>query len=217
VTNDQIDELSDSGPGLAIANMRTGAKSMAWRYPGYMSTHISGMVSKEHPGWVLVSTYGTNYGDYACFGECFFFNFHTGDVRRIAHHHRQNGGYWGEPQALASWDGRAVLVASNWNSGRAISNATNASPIQVTTTVAHGWVDGQKIYIESVSGNGATNGTWIITRVDDTNFTLNGSAGNGTYTSGGVANLRFEDYLIEAPSAWSFWTEQVPDCVGLAV
>lgn len=209
VTSPQISELSETGPGLAIANLRTGTKSMAWKYPGYMSTHISGMVSKEHPGWVLVSTYGTNYGDYACFGECFFFNFHTGDVRRIGHHHRQNGGYWGEPQALASWKGDAVLVASNWNTGRVVSNATNASPIQITTTVAHGWTDGEKVYIENVNGNTAANGTWIITRVDDTSFTLNGSTGSGTYTSGGIVNNRFEDYLITPPHDYSYWADEI--------
>ena len=201
-------ELGQTGPGITVANLRTGAKSMVWKYPGYMSSHISGMVSKEHPGWVLVSTYGTNFGNYPCFGECFFFNFHTGDVRRVAHHHRENGGYWGEPQALASWAGDAVLVASNWNSGRAISNATNASPIRVTTTVAHGWTTGAKVVIESVAGNTAANGTWTITYVDATNFTLNGSTGNGAYTSGGVVGIRFEDYLITPPTGYSFFLEE---------
>jgi len=201
-------ELGENGPGLARVNIRTGEKTMVWKYPGYMSTHISGQVSKERPGWVLVSTYGSNFGDYACFGECFFFNFHTGAVRRVAHHHRINGGYWGEPQAFASWHGDAVLFASNWNLGRVISNATYATPIQVTTTAAHGWESGEKVVVESVGGNTAANATWIITKVDDTNFTLNGSVGNATYTSGGIVNNRFEDYLVTPPNGYAFFDTQ---------
>jgi hypothetical protein len=79
----------------------------------------------------------------------------------------------------------------------------------VTTTVAHGWTDGEKVLIENVAGNTAANGTWIITRVDDTNFTLNGSTGSGTYTSGGIVNNRFEDYLITPPHDYSFWSDEI--------
>src|SRR6185312_6497559 len=51
----------------------------------------------------------------------------------------------------------------------------------------HGYKNGQKTTISGVLGNTAANGTWTVTVVDPNNFTLNGSVGSGTYTSGGVA------------------------------
>src|SRR5206468_10432833 len=38
-----------------------------------------------------------------------------------------------------------------------------------------------------VAGNTAANGTWIITAMDSTHFSLNSSTGNGSYTSGGTS------------------------------
>jgi len=72
-----------------------------------------------------------------------------------------------------------------------IINATNASPIVITTSVAHGMETGiHQCYITSVGGNTAANNTaanpnWNITKVNSTQFSLDGSTGNGAYTSGG--------------------------------
>lgn len=66
-----------------------------------------------------------------------------------------------------------------------ITAATNAIPIQITAQ-GHGYVTGDVIAITGVLGNTAANGTWTMTRVDNNNLTLNGSTGNGTYTSGGT-------------------------------
>jgi len=41
-----------------------------------------------------------------------------------------------------------------------------------------------------VGGNTAANGTWTITVTNSTTFSLNGSTGNGAYTSGGSASNR---------------------------
>ena len=68
-----------------------------------------------------------------------------------------------------------------------ITNATNATPIQVTTLQPHGLVSGTQVTISGVGGNTAANATWTITVVDPSNFTLNTSVGNGAYTSGGKA------------------------------
>jgi hypothetical protein len=68
----------------------------------------------------------------------------------------------------------------------AITGATNATPIQITAT-SHGYKTGQKTTIAGVLGNTAANGNWTVTAVDPNNFTLNGSVGNGAYTSGGFA------------------------------
>lgn len=68
----------------------------------------------------------------------------------------------------------------------AITGATNASPI-VVAQVGHGFSTDWTIYITGAAGNTAANGTWVITRVDDDHYSLNGSTGNGAWTSGGTA------------------------------
>jgi hypothetical protein len=60
------------------------------------------------------------------------------------------------------------------------------SPIQITAN-NHGYKTGQKIIIVGVGGITAANGNWTVTVIDPNTFTLNGSIGSGTYTSGGVA------------------------------
>lgn len=81
-----------------------------------------------------------------------------------------------------------VALTNEEITSRTVSNATNASPIQITTSVTNSLVTGQTVTISGVVGNTAANGTWVITRIDGTNFTLNGSTGNGAYTSGGTVN-----------------------------
>jgi hypothetical protein len=71
-------------------------------------------------------------------------------------------------------------------SGVAVSAATNASPIAVTTAT-HGLTTGDTVYISGVTGNTAANGQWQVTVTGGTTFTLDGSTGNGTYGTGGTA------------------------------
>jgi len=61
---------------------------------------------------------------------------------------------------------------------------TNTSPIRIRTAANHGLNTGDQAIISGVAGNTAANGRWTITRIDNTRFTLNGSAGNGTHTNG---------------------------------
>lgn len=65
-----------------------------------------------------------------------------------------------------------------------ITGATNASPIVITSN-GHGLSDGTRIRIRNVEGNTAANGSFAITRVDDNQFSLNGSTGNYPYRAGG--------------------------------
>jgi hypothetical protein len=67
-----------------------------------------------------------------------------------------------------------------------VTAATNASPIAITTSAAHGLASGQFVRVASVGGNTAANGEWIITVTSGTAFTLTGTTGNGAYTSGGT-------------------------------
>lgn len=56
----------------------------------------------------------------------------------------------------------------------AISAASNATPIQITTTTAHNFPNGASVLISGVGGNLAANGWWFINVVDSVNFTLYG-------------------------------------------
>lgn len=83
-----------------------------------------------------------------------------------------------------------------------VTNATNASPIQITTATAHGLSSGDVVVVDQVLGNTAANGAWFITVVDPTNFTLSSSSGSGAYTSGGKVGLR-RTYTYTTPGAVS--------------
>lgn len=67
-----------------------------------------------------------------------------------------------------------------------VSAATNASPIQITTATAHSLTTGQTATLAGILGNTAANGNFVVTVINSTQFTLNGTTGNGTYTSGGT-------------------------------
>lgn len=82
------------------------------------------------------------------------------------------------------------------NTTLAVSGATNASPIQITTSTPHGLSDAAAVLISGVVGNPAANGTFYIdvtSAADPTKFNLYTDAlltipvvGNGAYTSGGI-------------------------------
>lgn len=73
------------------------------------------------------------------------------------------------------------------NAFLAITNATNASPIVVSTANTDGLANGDTVYISEVGGNTAANGKWVVASVvANTSFALVGSTGNGAYTSGGI-------------------------------
>jgi hypothetical protein len=73
--------------------------------------------------------------------------------------------------------------SSTQDGSKAITAATNASPIAITTAGNHGLTTGDNLTIQRVEGNTAANGTWFITVTGLTTFTLDGTTGNGTYTS----------------------------------
>lgn len=87
---------------------------------------------------------------------------------------------YGQNGLVASGTGSAAAAESG-----SLSGATNANPIVVTTTAAHGVTTGQPVTISGVGGNTAANGSVTATYVSPTTFSL-GVAGNGAYTSGGA-------------------------------
>jgi hypothetical protein len=69
-----------------------------------------------------------------------------------------------------------------------VTGATNASPI-VITSAGHGLSTGQRVTISGVLGNLAANGTFTITKLTADTYSLDGSTGNGAYTSGGTTKV----------------------------
>lgn len=67
-----------------------------------------------------------------------------------------------------------------------ISNATNATPIVITTTAPHGIADVSRVSVQNVAGNTAANGEWVAAFVTTTTLRLRGSVGNAAYTGGGT-------------------------------
>lgn len=69
--------------------------------------------------------------------------------------------------------------------GNGITAASNATPI-VITSAGHSLTTGQLVRITGVTGNTDANGVWSVTVLTSSTFSLNDSAGNATYTGGGV-------------------------------
>ncbi|PTB18124.1 hypothetical protein C9I57_25210 [Trinickia symbiotica] len=86
------------------------------------------------------------------------------------------------PAVLASWSSIFSPVGQN-----KIAGASNTSPISITTALPHRYKKGQRVSIVGALGNTAANGTFTITVTGPTSFTLDGSAGNGPWTSDGIA------------------------------
>jgi hypothetical protein len=82
----------------------------------------------------------------------------------------------------------AFIQSTENTASLTVTEASNTSPIQITTSAANSLTTGQTVVISGVNGNTAANGTFVITVVDSTHFTLNGTTGNGAYTSGGTVN-----------------------------
>lgn len=87
--------------------------------------------------------------------------------------------------------GKLKVIRGTFTAGATanVTTATNASPIQITVDTALKLNTSYYVIISGVGGNTAANGTFSVTRVDDTHFTLNGTTGNGTYSGGGTVQV----------------------------
>lgn len=88
---------------------------------------------------------------------------------------------------IFSKDGIVLDGTVSLGSTGAVSNATNASPVEITST-SHGLTTGAYVTVAGVGGNTDANGSFSITKVNNNKFTLDDATGNGPYTSGGVWN-----------------------------
>jgi hypothetical protein len=62
---------------------------------------------------------------------------------------------------------------------RIVSAATQANPVVITTSLAHGYTTADSIYIASATGMTDINGQWTITVLSPTTFELDGLDGTG--------------------------------------
>jgi hypothetical protein len=81
----------------------------------------------------------------------------------------------------------AIYARTTASSNTQISGATNATPIVITNT-GHNLQNGDLVEITGVNGNTAANGIRTVANRTANTFELSGIAGNGAYTSGGIAN-----------------------------
>ncbi len=110
--------------------------------------------------------------------------------------------YFYRVTALADETLEESLSGTN-NTSQAITGATVADPV-VITSVAHGFVNGDEVYIESVGGMTEINDRrfTVAGKTDDT-FQLEGEDGSGhtAYTSGGTAKLTFVTTAVGTTAA----------------
>jgi len=89
-----------------------------------------------------------------------------------------------------------------------VTDASNATPIVITTSTSHGLTTGDRVVVENVLGNTAANGEWVITVLGATTFELDDSAGNGAYTSGGNVRTWGAYYRWVQKSGYRFQNPQ---------
>lgn len=93
---------------------------------------------------------------------------------------------------------RTVALGSLSNTSTlTVTGATNAQPIVITTSAAHGLQDSDFVDINGVLGNVNANGRNRIIVASPTTFSLIGIPGSGAYTSGGkVKKMTETDYAM---------------------
>lgn len=93
--------------------------------------------------------------------------------------------------------GRVRLVVRDADGGidgvtnLTVTGATNASPVEITTSINHGLSTGDIATVSGVRGNGGANVTSTIIVTAANKFTLDHSVGTAAYVSGGVVEGGF--------------------------
>ena len=67
---------------------------------------------------------------------------------------------------------------------KGITSSTNATPIVVTTSTAHGFTNGDLVFIDGHATNTAANGFWVITAASGSVFSLTTPAGTNAVGNG---------------------------------
>lgn len=92
----------------------------------------------------------------------------------------------------------SAQLSGEYKNSIQVSNAQiSGSEIQITTVDEHHLVTGDVVTITGVVGTTEANGTWAVTLVDTTNFTLDGSSFSNAYTSGGHVRVYKDDIAYD--------------------
>lgn len=103
----------------------------------------------------------------------------------------------GEMNLMGSWDLLGDLFL--WSTPQknlistlplTITNATNTTPIVLTTSAAHGISVGQQIKVSNVLGSTGANGVWIVTATTLTTITLGNSVAGGVFLSSPLSTIQ---------------------------
>jgi len=101
-------------------------------------------------------------------------------------------------------------TCSKLDSGSDIIDASWDTPIVITTSSAHGLTTGAYVEIAGVVGNTAANGSFFVTYVSSTTFSLDDSVGIADWVSGGtwgvIGAYRWE---VDAESADGYATGSI--------
>jgi hypothetical protein len=83
-----------------------------------------------------------------------------------------------------------------WYAPQLISSSTSANPIVITTSAAHGYTSGDVVEILNHTTNTNANGTWVVTVVSSTTFSIP-QPGNGTGgATGTVQKMETDSDLV---------------------
>jgi hypothetical protein len=96
-------------PGTTPVQEPTYVRVMDW-----VGDHIS---CQGPPGVCLVTTWGDPGDGWSALEGEIFLQYLDGSVARLAHHRSSNCGYWVQPRASLSRDGRFAIFASDWAYG----------------------------------------------------------------------------------------------------
>ena len=188
--NDIFNFTTDAAANAAIITQLTAIQGMITSIHAYNS-NIKVIICSGTPPYRSQDAFGQYYGS-------------TSQIARSRF--RQN---WEMEQKfeLAYWDNTTqvankvyyVPYGCNWdtkNNNTTVNTvtltaigATNASPIVVAVSAPCGVITGDSVVCSGFGGNTAANGTFTLTSVDSTHFKLNGTTGNGAWTSGGTITV----------------------------
>lgn len=175
-----VDSSDPSGQRLYAAAMGSGGPGGIYRSDDFGATWTKITSPAIHADMqnLLVSSNNVEMAVHPTTGRLFVAVLVGGQARGIFY---TDSGTAASP----AWTRMDVpILPINLSGGTALTNATNGSPIQITST-AHGLQSGQYVVISGVLGNTAANGLFPITVIDANSFSLTGSSGNGAYISGG--------------------------------
>lgn len=96
---------------------------------------------------------------------------------------------------------------------RQITSSTNATPIVVTTAVAHGFTTGDVVYVDGITTGTSGNGLWIIAAASGSVFSLTDPVTAGNVVGNGVGSGGYCVNLGRSTSG-DFWDDFDASLVG---